>query len=212
MIQNKRFTSLILLPVKLTKETIEDCFLWFLKNDFLAYDFKSNSYTELSYVLNKYPNRMGYSLQYENQACTITYTEGEKYIINGTDANTEGAKIIGNIVHGLCATLKSISFAYIDNEGDAPNKMESYIKKLEIKWLFKYNYFGKVFIEKYGKDFFINMPCVKYEFIGDDIIRIDLVKDIFDKTDEKLKTEINDYLEKHSIKVRFYDYKQHYID
>jgi hypothetical protein len=39
-----------------------------------------------------------------------------------------------------------------------------------------------------------------------------LVRDIFEEIDEKLKAEINKYLEKHSLKVRFYDYRQHYID
>jgi hypothetical protein len=168
--ENKRFTSLTILPVKLTKETINDCFSWFKKNNFLGYDFGSNSYKELDKVIDKYPNRMGYSLQYKNQACSIVCSEGESLIINGADANSEGSKIIGTIVNGLCFSLKAISFAYIDNEGDAPHKLESQIKQLNLKWLFKYNYFGKTFIEKYGKDFFTNMPCVKHKFITDDII------------------------------------------
>jgi hypothetical protein len=210
--QNKRFTSLIFLPLKLTQDNVNDCLTWFITNNFLGYDYESNSYIELEKVIEKYSGERRYGLRFENQPCSIMCSENKNYIISGTDANDKGANIISSIVNELCFSVKEISFAYFDNEGHAPSKLEYNVKKIEFKWLFKYNYFGKSFIEKYSKDFFTNMPCVKQEFITDEIIRIDLGKDIFEPINETLKAEIDIYLTKFSVKVRFYDYRQNFIE
>ena len=209
---DKGFNTQILLENKLSKMDVKNCFEDFFENHFQAYDYEKNIYSDVKEILEKYPARSRYSLRYKKCDFVLTCNEGKSYLLLLVDRHTDGSELIQKLTNTYVGLLTQTLFSYIDDEGDSPKNLETVVNNTDIKWLFKYNYFGKYYLEKYSKDFFTNMPCVNQEFITDDIIRIDLVKDIFDKTDEKLKTDINDYLEKHSIKIRFYDYRQHYID
>ena len=61
-------------------------------------------------------------------------------------------------------------------------------------------------------DFFLNMPCVKQEVITEDVIRVDLSKDIFSPIDKSLMKEVLEYLNGFFVKVSFYNHKEFLID
>jgi hypothetical protein len=203
------FSSLVYLSNPLLKKN-KELYLQYLANKgYNCYDYDLEKEVALEEVLVEYANRDNYPLRLKGILGTSYFQTNDDFFTARSDENINNPNLIIENCNYFCEINKLIIFGKIDEEGDAPKNLRSITKKSELKWLFKYNYFGKAFIEKFGKDFFINMPCVKYELISDDIIRVDLVNDIFDDVNEKLKVEINQYLEKHSQKVRFYDHKQH---
>ena len=208
----KDFSSLILSNSEISSVKINLCFDFLIKNNFLGYDYESTKYINFSEILHKYPEDPRYNLRYKMEDFGITNPIGKKYLISRIDGESSDSEIIIKGTNEFCKIIQDISFSYIDNEGDSPSKFEDIISKKEIKWLFKYNYFGKDFIEKFGKDFFVNMPCVNQEFISDHIIRIDLCKDLFSPVDKALMKEVSEYLNSFSIKVNFYNHKNYLID
>lgn len=138
--------------------------------------------------------------------------ENDDFIVLRADNSVENFEITIKVINQFSHIIKNVNFAYLDSEGDSPKKMEKLIDELSISWLFKYNYFGKAFIEKYGKDFFVNMPCVRQEFIAEDIIRIDLSEDISSPIEESLAKEVLNYLKTYFIDPSFYNYKKFLID
>lgn len=199
------FSSTILLDKIITKSERQKCYDVLVTSNFSGYDYALGINISFEEMLKKYPNRPRYISTYKNENFGISCAEGNDFITCRIDNDSEDSKIITTIIDEFCKIIEEISFSYIDEEGDSPNKFEKTIKNKEIKWLFKYNYFGKDFIEKYGRDFFLQMPCEKAEFITEDIIRIDLCKDIFTTIDKKLMEDIDIYLNKFSIKVHFYN-------
>lgn len=209
---NSRFSAQIALNKKLNYDNVQECFNLFLEKEFTAYDYEKNSYENFKSVLKKYPNDPRYSLKYKTVSFGISCSEGKDYLLLNMD-NGEDSEIILTLINSLSKLLDTIFlFSYIDKEGDSPNNFDSNINKLELKWLFKYNYFGKAYIDKFGRDFFTNMPCIKQEFITEDIIRIDLCKDIFSPIDKSLMQEVSAYLNAFDVKVNFYNHKNFFID
>lgn len=74
------------------------------------------------------------------------------------------------------------------------------VENLSLKHLFKSNYFGKAYIDKYGCAFFENFPAKKIEFITKNLVRIDLVSDILGKMNTEIQKNIANYL-KNSISL-----------
>lgn len=212
MRENEGLSSFVFLEQSFTDALRNECLSLLDKMEFKGYDYGDETYIPFNEALKKYPDRKRYMLKYNDEPFGVSCAVDDCFFLFRAGTQSKDSRYIVKVVNAYALMLKAFSFSYIDFEGDPPKKIENIIKIKGIEWLFKYNYFGKNYIEKYGKDFFTNMPCVKHEFITDDIIRIDLVKDIFDEVDEKLKEEINNYLQKHSLKVRFYDYRQRYID
>jgi hypothetical protein len=71
-------------------------------------------------------------------------------------ANTKIIEIFNNLIDDL---LKSFDFKYahIDLEGGLPSEIIEDIENTKISWLFWINYFGKEYVEKYGKDFLLHV-------------------------------------------------------
>lgn len=208
----KGFSTRFFLSKEIMKKDKENCINLLIDEGFLGYDYRLNTYVDFKTVLEKYPNRSRYSSRYKNEDFIISCEEGDKYLGYTIDADSNDSKIIIKVTDGFCKIIDTVNFSYIDNVGDLPDAMMKNSDNKEIKWLFKYNYFGKDFIEKFGKEFFINIPCVSQEFISEDIIRIDLCNDIFSPIDKSLMKEVSEYLKKFSIKVSFYNHKDFYID
>jgi hypothetical protein len=79
------------------------------------------------------------------------------------------------LADGRVAFLKELliplnpNFAYVDASFGIPIT-DTRLERLELRHLFWVNYFGKQFIEKYGRDFFLNTPAWRVEEIGEGIL------------------------------------------
>jgi hypothetical protein len=208
----KGFTATILLNDPITKQKKENCISILAEEGFLGYNYESETYVDFNEVLLKYPNRPRYSSKYNKENFVISCSEQQKHLGCTIDANNNDAEIIIKVTDKFSEIFDEINFSYIDNLGDTPNDFYHDVEKKEVRWLFKYNYFGKSFIEKYGKDFFVKMPCVKKEFITKDIIRIDFTENISSPIEESLAKEVLNYLKTYSINPVFYNYKKFLID
>lgn len=212
MDKNEGLSSFIFLEESLTDNLRNDFLNLLVKMKFNGFDYDNEIFVPFREALKKYPDRKRYMLKYDEETFGISSVVGNDFIVCRADDQGNNASNMVKVINASAGMIKTFAFSYIDTEGDPPEKMESIAKAKNIKWLFKYNYFGKGFIEKYGSNFFTNMPCLKSEFVTNEIIKIDLCKNIFESIDDKLKIEIETYLATFSIKARFYDYRQHYIN
>ncbi|MEC4004858.1 hypothetical protein OX283_009345 [Flavobacterium sp. SUN052] len=212
MKQYKNICASNYLVYNYTKEETENCFKILIDEGFLGRDYSLNSYVDFKNVLEKYPNRFQYGLRFKNKGFIISNPIDWNCLGYTIDGDSEDSKYIIDITNKFLLVLENSLFSYIDFEADPPKNFNKIITKKEIKWLFKYNYFGKDFIEKFGKDFFINMPCVSHEFITEHIIKIDLVEDIFLPINKLLMNDVSDYLKTFSIDVNFYNHEDFFID
>ena len=86
---------------------------------------------------------------------TLHFRAGLDYIQN--DKNEDLIKALSQLIDKLFLSF-SFSFAHIDLEGDLPPRYLEDIENLNIQWLFWTNYFGKAYVEKYGKRFLLKVP------------------------------------------------------
>lgn len=212
MAKNQGLSFILFSKNLISTKEVNNYFNYLKTEGFLGYDFDNNSYTDISAILSMYPDEPRYNIKINNVKGVVTNGDSKNYVLFLLDGGSKESVKILSCCNEFCKIISELNFCFLDQEGDPPKDFEKTVRNLDLKHLFQYNYFGQGFIEKFGKDFFTNLPCVKQEFITDNIIRIDLVKDIFEPIDETLKAEIDAYLAKFSIKVRFYDYRQHYID
>ena len=212
MSERKGFSSLMYLLDGLTKQDKINCLSLLNENDILGYLYQEKIYTNFHDVYEKHPDRPRYLSKYKNLDFVVSCDVGNDFIILSIDPHIDYSKIIIKLTDEFNTLFKNTSFCYIDDEGTSPRSLEECIKSNDLKWLFKYNYFGKNFIEKYGKEFFLNMPCENVTLLTDDIIRIDLTKDIFTPIDKELAKKVHAYLKGFDIQVSFYNYKNFLID
>jgi len=208
----KSFSSLILSKKPISQKQMIEFFEILKKYEFEGYDYNSRRKVDLNVFLENSLNDFQYGLLYKNDDFALSNTINENYVGYTMDNSAEASRIFVNLTNDFCKSLKEISFSYVDDGGSSPKDIESYIKRLEFKWLFKYNYFGKEYLEKYGEDFFLNIPSVSSEFITQDIIRVDLSKDILSPVDVETQKNVSKYLSQFSIKVRYYNQKNFFID
>ncbi len=71
--------------------------------------------------------------------------------------NEDSIKRLSQLVSELFESF-NFSFAHINLGGDSPVGYSDYIENLTIRWIFWQNYFGKTYIEKYGKCFLSKAP------------------------------------------------------
>jgi hypothetical protein len=208
----KGLSSLTFLTQLITKKQRESCFKILIVHRFEGYDYDDEKYISFEDLFIKKPDKETYSCKYKSTDYIISCSSDDNLILSRTDLESEDSKLTIDLTNQFCKITENIvGFSYIDYEGDPPKNFRAIINQKELKWLFRINYFGKDFIEKFGKDFFINMPCVKQEFISQDVIRIDLCEDIFSPIDKSLMKKVADYLNSFSIKVNFYNHKNFLI-
>lgn len=203
--QPKSFTANIFLKEAITENQRRDYFEILIKNDFLGYDYESGNYIAFDDVLKKYPERPRYLGVHKSNSFGISCAEGNHFITCRIDSDNEDSKIIISIIDEFCKITAALSFGYIDCEGDSPDNFEHDLQNTELKWLFKQNYFEVDFIHKYGKDFFLHMPCEGLVFITENCIRVDLSKGLFKIADKHMKETMDDYLQKYGVKARYYN-------
>ena len=201
------FSSLFLLENNLTKNQIAKCFDILRNADFLIRNKEDRSFQSIGS-----DNPQGIStFLYNKTYAGISIAESEDFITLRIDKDKNDSPVISMLTNEMCKETGNLIFAYTDGEGDSPTGFQKTTTDTQIKWLFKQNYFGQTYLRKYGRDFFLKIPCVNREQISDDVIRLDLSNDIFSPIDTALKKEIDKYLSGFSLKVRYYNSKDHFF-
>ncbi len=210
----KELRSTIFLESKLSLENKIACTKLFIGEGFLAYNYETEKYENASLLLSEeyieYPRN---SLRYKNEDFVFSSSVDKNFMSYLIDGVSENARIVLKLSDEIAQIVGNFKYAYLDNAGDSPNDLEKTVEKLTLKHFFKYNYFGKVFIEKYGRAFFENFPAEKVEFITENVVRVDMVKDVFGKMTVETQNNVINYLSNFGIeKVKFYNYKNHWYD
>jgi hypothetical protein len=73
------------------------------------------------------------------------------------ERNEDLIQVVSKLVDALFPAFV-FTFAYVDLEGDPPPKLSEDVEAIRIKWLFWANYFGKAYVDKFGKDFLLHAP------------------------------------------------------
>lgn len=211
---NKELNSTIYLESKLSLEDKIACAQILIDNGFLAYNYEKEKYEDALLILSQeYLDYARNSLRYKNEDFVFSSSIENDFMSYLIDGDTEESKIILLLSDEFARIVKNFKFSYIDNAGDSPKDLDKTVEKLTFKHFFKYSYFGKAFIEKYGRTFFENFPAEKVEFISENVVRIDMVKDIFGKMSAETQKNVINYLFGFGIEnVKFYNYKDHWYD
>ncbi|MCK6561865.1 hypothetical protein L6R21_21920 [bacterium] len=114
-----------------------------------------------------------------------------------------------DMIQALCRLLDALfpalafAFAYIDLEGDPPPKLSADIEATRIRWLFWTNYFGKSYVDKFGKDFFLHAPGWRNEEMRNGIVKYVISPSPRIKMDATTKKAITAYFAQET-KVKIY--------
>ena len=200
-------STLTYLTENLHQEEKKRCYEVFIKNKFLAYDYDKKKFGSPDILLSdKYTNRDRVRLRYKTEDLVFSASKEDDFIISLIDGNNSNSEIILDLSDDFARILSNLKFSYIDNNGDIPKYLDDKVNKLLPGILFKYNYFGLDYINKYGKDFFENFPAVNIKYITENTIRIDLVDNVFGSVSKKLQKQIIEYLQGYNITdVYFYN-------
>jgi hypothetical protein len=207
-------SALIYLETKLSLENKIACNRTFIDMGFSAYHYEEERYVDASVLLTEeYLEFDRCSMRYKTEDFVFSSSVNKDFISYSIDGNTDESNVIVSASDRFADILDNFKHAHIDSEGDRPNGLSKTIENLQLKYFFKYNFFGKTFIGKYGRDFFKNFPAEKAEFLSEDVVRIDLVQDVFGTISERTQEKAKNYLNNHGISdVQFYDHKKHRYD
>jgi|SRR5690554_1404431 len=86
----------------------------------------------------------------------------------------------------------SFKYGYFDLSGD-DYLSEKSIKSAQIRKIFWANFYGRPWVEKYGKDFLLGAPGWKKEELPDGTIKYILTESPFTRPDPTLEKEIKEY-------------------
>jgi hypothetical protein len=206
-----RLSALSYLSDNITKNEKQECLKVFIDLELLAYDYEQETFVDPNIVLSEeYFDYDSWSFQYKTEDLTFSCSEDENffgYVIDGDNNNSE---IILEISDKLSKIPENLIFLYIDLDGDRPDYLPNSINNVSVNAFFKFNYFGEVYIEKYGKKFFEDFPAKNVLFINDKVVRVDLVDNIFDSISQDTKDKLIKYLRSFNIeKIEFYDAREH---
>lgn len=208
----KGYSTLIILEEKLTKAEKSKCLEYLDITGFEGYDYNLKTTVPFNEVINGDEHRTDYLVKFGGQDFVIFCSEEDDFLTYRIDHSNKSAGIMFEISQEFCDTLNRVSFGYIDVEGDSPKNLYNDVKKAELKWLFKHNYFGKNYLDKFGRAFFENFPCEHREYVTDDIIRIDLCADILSPLNDALKEKVMQYCSSYSFPIKFYNPKKFMIN
>lgn len=200
-------SALTYLNQKLGRNEMIKCLNVFIEKKFLAYNYEKEEYEDACLLLcNEYLERKRRSLRYQTEDFVFSCSESRDFLTYCIDGDNHYSEIILEVADRFAEILSNLEFSYIDVEGDRPDCLSNSIKETTINTFFKYNYFGAKYIEKYGKDFFRNIPAKNIFFISDKVVRIDMADSIFLSIETSLKKKIRTYLNGFGINsVEFYD-------
>ena len=89
-------------------------------------------------------------------------------------------------------TKYSFEYGYFDLTGD-DKLSEKSIKSNQIKKIFWANFYGRPYIEKYGKEFLLGAPGGKKKELPDGTIEYILTESLFTRPDPGMEKEIKEY-------------------
>jgi hypothetical protein len=182
------------------------CFNSLVNHKFLVFNYDTNQYENSSIILEEYFVFNRLSLRYCSENFVINCELGKDYLTYLIDGNTKDAEIVVELTDDWSNILKNFRFSYIDNSGDNPSELDSIVEMTDIKILFKYNYFGKKYIDKFGNSFFRNFPAKKIDFLNETTVKLILVDNLFENISETTKSKIENYLLDFGISdIEFYD-------
>lgn len=202
-------SSLTYLTKNLSEMDKRECLNFFMQKSFLAYNYQNEEHEDASLLLTeKYIPRKRYSLRYGNEDFVISLSNKKDYISCLIDGDSEESSIILDVSDFFAKKLTSFVFSQIDEVGDKPDNLDNSVQQILLDNLFKYNYFGTKYLEKYGSDFFQKFPAEHLKFISNQVVRIDLVKNFNDSISQERKDIVISYLQKFGMKnINFYNAK-----
>jgi hypothetical protein len=203
----KGISSLTYLTENISQEDKKRCLNVFIENNFLTYNYQNEKHENAALLLSEnYLKRKRYLLLYQTEDFAFTCSNEKNYLTYSVDGDNEHSKIILKVSEQFSKILSNLVFSYIDNSGDNPDNLDTSVNKLLLDNLFKFNYFGLQYLEKYGKSFFENFPAKQVKFISNKIVRINLVDEVFDEISIETKEKVRMYLSKNGIfNVEFYN-------
>lgn len=74
---------------------------------------------------------------------------------------------------------------------DSHEPIDLQIRHPEIQWM---NFFGRPYIDLFGREKLLSAPCYKVETIGDDIIALQVTENIFEPIPNEVRTAIKKHL------------------
>ena len=86
----------------------------------------------------------------------------------------------------------SFKYGYFDLSGD-DDLSEKAIAAIRLKRIYWANFYGKPYVEKYGKEFLLGAPGWKKRELADGTIEYILTESLFTRTDPSLEKEIKEY-------------------
>jgi len=158
----------------------------------------------------KYQYDESFPLIHENDYGAIAFSTEGDFISFGVEKENYLEYLI-KLVEKFIHEIDDLEFAYIDYEGDPPKKMSESIKKQNLNWLFMINFFGSNFLEKFGKDFFSNLPFSKKNQDSNKTLIVFLANESgnVDPKEVKLLKKFN---KEYRSKIKIYKSNNHEID
>lgn len=177
-----------------------------IQKGFLGYDYEKNDFVDIEKVKDSFFEYPRHSFRYKTEDFVFSCEEGEDYLGYSVDGDSNNSKIVIDFSNEALSQVGNVLFSFIDDEGSSPRDLRNMITNSEIKYLFKYNYFGISYITKFGESFFRDFPAIKVDFINNELVRIDLTEDIFSSISESTKSNVENYLSDFGISIiEFYD-------
>ncbi|NLW09840.1 MAG: hypothetical protein GX036_08290 [Firmicutes bacterium] len=144
------------------------------------------------------PQRVNYKFQYQGFEYALAfYVEpGNLYLYGDVNFEEEEKnKLSAATLFSLVETIMpmfSFAFGFFDMAGYSRLSEEA-IASAQISTVFWANFFGKSYIERYGKEFLLGAPGWKKEELSDGTIEYVLTGDLFTFPDPSLEEEIKEY-------------------
>ena len=158
------------------------------------------------YKLNPKKKRYHFYINDFDYALALLYKEGHLFITGSTnyiDINKNRQSVLTQL--SLIEELipyHDFSFNYLDFQSDNPLS-EKIVSSTKLTTIFWANFYGKPYVEKYGREFLLNAPGWKTAELNDGSIEYIISEDIFTPVESKLETEIIKYFSQ-KVKVKLY--------
>lgn len=152
--------------------------------------------TQLS--LLKDTNRIRYRFELKNKEYSLSLlVELGQLILFGFISNVDplenkkSAEVLFNLVEKI-VPLFSFKYGYFDVEGwDEPS--DKTINSIKLTTIFWANFFGRPFVEKYGKEFLLSAPGWKKTELSGGTIEYILTESLFTPLDPLIEKDIKEY-------------------
>lgn len=165
---------------------------------FTEFGIPSPKYIDPIKRYNEEPERTNFDFQFAGLTYTVDFTVelGYLYIFGTIDHKEEHKnKLSASTVLDLTEKIIpgfSFQYGFLDMEGE-DRLTEKTIESVRLKKIFWANFFGKPYVEKYGKEFLLGAPGWKKRELSDGTIEYILTEDLFTPPDPSLENAIKEY-------------------